>query len=107
SAALVVRGAELVTCPADGWLTLSAGQRAAAVEPGRERTGCPEPDGVPDAATGPVDLPSWPAWQAASASQGLGTRLGSLGAALAEAGQCVTAHGPLAALGAADPDGRV
>lgn len=106
SAAVVVRGAREVTCPADGWLTLSAGQRVAALVPGETRSGCPEPEPTEDGAGGVAWAP-WGDWQAAAEETGLGAQLGSLAAGVASAGGCVSASGTHAALGAADPAGRV
>lgn len=105
AAAIVVRGTREVTCPADGWLTLSAGQRVAALAPGEARSGCPEPEPTEDEAGGVV-WAAWEEWQAAADETGLGARLGSLAAGVASAGGCVSASGTHAALGAADPAGR-
>lgn len=113
TAGLIVRGAHLLTCPADGWLTLGAGQRAAADDDGAQD--CAE---LPEVVTGdPVDdsplgdvtasIPQWENWSAAAARRPLDARLGSLAAALQTPETCLRAGSPLAALGAALPDGTV
>lgn len=102
SGTLVVRGTHEVTCPADGWLTLSAGQRASA-----------DTGDVQDCAAQPVlrlerggtVVADWAAWQAAADDRPLAARLGILAETLEHEGRCVSATGPLAALGAAGPDG--
>lgn len=105
SAALVVRGAHRYTCAADGWLTLSAGQRAVLEAPGQGRTDCPEPPGLPtEAGDTPYLLDGWADWQAAADERAMGAALGSLADGV---DGCVRAHGPFAALGAADRTGRV
>lgn len=113
TAGLIVRGAHLLTCPADGWLTLGAGQRAAADDDGTQD--CTE---IPDVVGGePVDppqvgdvsasIPHWQDWRAAAERRPLDAQLGSLAAALQGPVHCLRAGGPLAALGAALPDGTV
>lgn len=98
SAALVVRGIDRVTCPAQGWLTLGAGQRAG--------MGVVQSCQLPQ-----VDSQGTPAgfvqWQAAAEEQPIRARLGTLATAVQAGGGCVAAYGPLAALGAADEAGRV
>ncbi|MCE0486817.1 hypothetical protein [Ornithinimicrobium sediminis] len=113
---LVVRGARLVTCDADGWLTLGAGQRAAAAGPSAEDPeGCwsgVEPVTGGDAPPGGALVPEMQVWQEGADGRPLDARLGSLARAVgSEPGldeSCVMmAHGPLAALGAADGEGQV
>ncbi|USQ80269.1 hypothetical protein NF556_00990 [Ornithinimicrobium faecis] len=110
---LIVRGAHVVTCPADGWLTLGAGQRAAADDDGEQ-----DCQVVPEIVTGDdvepsrvgdvsASIPEWDSWTSAAARRPLDAQLGSLSSALASEGVCVRAGGPLAALGAADQDGAV
>lgn len=121
AAALVVRGRDEVTCAADAWLTVGAGQRAAtdlrACRPG-ERLGDGAPGGGGDGVgtgrsvdevvtAGGVDDQAWSRWQQAAAGQGLAAELGVLAASAQEAGTCVAAHGRDAVLGAARPDGSV
>lgn len=110
SGGLIVRGAHELTCPADGWLTLGAGQRAAA-----------DDDGVQDCAADPelafdtdtagdviATITEWDSWVEAAGRRPLDAQLGTMGQALEDHGVCVTAGGGrLAALGAADRTGTV
>lgn len=95
---LVVRGADRVTCAAQGWVTLGAGQRAGA----GLGNDCAEPDVSADGS--PV---GWDLWTQAAAQQSLPAQLGTLASAVGDAGGCVAAYGPLAALAAADAEGQV
>lgn len=57
AAALVMRGTHEVTCPADAWLTIGAGQRAATTRAGCAGTtadGAGDPDGATDDASDPA-----------------------------------------------------
>ena len=109
SAALVLRGTHEVTCEADAWLTVGAGQRAAT-----DLMGCGDAEGsagadasstITTAVTdGRIDEQRWQDWQEAAAGRALGPQLGTL-ANLAEAGgSCVAAYGPAAVIGAAGED---
>ena len=95
-AARTVAGA---ACPADGWLALSAGTRAAdlRVEDGTCRT-LREPgnDGV---------TPGWTDYLDAADQQSYDARPGLLGEVLAEQGTTATGIGPGAAIALADPAG--
>ncbi|MEU8194465.1 hypothetical protein AB0C10_11875 [Microbispora amethystogenes] len=91
-----------VTCPAAGWLTVSAGQRAAS--PG---SGCGAIPAPVAAADGTASVPGWAALIAAQQSSPFGARLGLLADAVTAAGGKVAAIGPGAALAAADGSGRV
>lgn len=112
SGGLVVRGTHEVTCPSDGWLTLSAGQRASTdtdgvqdcssvpvVQVADEETTDEAADGSGDEGV-PVTLPEWGSWQEAADRRPLEAHLGSLAGAVEDAGGCVAAVGPRAALGA-------
>lgn len=86
-------------CPADGWLAVSAGDRAADVQ-ADDRT-CrtlrdPGEDGV---------VPGWSDYVAAVDTQPYGAQLGLLGDAVADAGTPATGIGPGAAIALADADG--
>lgn len=94
---LTVRSVRSRSCEIDGWLTLSAGRRAAD-EPG----GCRPPGGV---AGGRVV--GWERYVAAARSGSYGAVPGTLGRRVGEAGGCVAADGLGAAIGAAEEDGRV
>ncbi|QDO87250.1 hypothetical protein FNH13_01980 [Ornithinimicrobium ciconiae] len=113
SAGLIVRGAHELTCPSDGWLTLGAGQRAAANDDGVQDCAA-VPEVVPGDASTPAQvgdvtatIPAWDGWVEAAERRPLDAELGTLGAALEADGRCVRAGGPLAALGAAGPQGQV
>lgn len=93
---LNVRGAHPAACPADGWLTLGAGERAG--------------DGVTDSGAcrileAPIDgvVPHWDAYTAAAQSSSYSPDMGQLGEL---AGDSV-ALGPGAAIALADADGRI
>ncbi|WP_259403759.1 hypothetical protein [Microbispora sp. H10949] len=91
-----------VTCPAAGWLTVSAGQRAASPGPGCGAIPAPVAAG-----DGTASVPGWPALVAAQQSSPFKARLGLLSDAVTAAGGKVAAIGPGAALAAADGSGRV
>ena len=101
---LVVRGLGSRTCPADGWLMVSAGSSAAVdtdcgpvASPFRTSHGAKIPDlaGVRVQDVGSVaDGPVW-------------GRIGALGEAIHAAGGCTSAVGPGALLGLADTSGVV
>jgi len=93
---LSVRAVGRVTCPYDGWLTVSAGVRSAV------GYGCglpPQPD--PDEA-GAV-IPGYEYLHRVAGQRNAGT----LGEAVHAAGECTLAIGPGAALALADRSGRV
>ncbi len=102
--ALSVRAAGGLTCPADGWVTLGAGNRAEGPE--REDGQCPEalPVREPRAGTG-VDarLAEQDDISAQNEARSFGTRPG----ALADGVKCVSAVGPAGALAGAHPSGRI
>lgn len=103
SAALVVRGVDRVTCPAQGWLTLGTGQRAGTGLRGDgEGPTCTAPDVAADGT--PSEFAQW---QTAADGQRIPAALGTLADTVQDSGGCVAAYGPNAALGAADRDGRV
>ncbi len=107
SAALSVRSVNTNTCPVDGWLSLSAGQRAAAPGPHgspTRATGDPCP-AIPTVTDGVV--PGWDAYVRAAAAMKFDARLGVLGEQLASNGQCIQAVGPGAGVGAAYSSGAV
>lgn len=96
-----VRTVQAPTCPVDGWLTVSAGNRAEV-----SGTGC----GLPPAPVRTRDgarFPDFEAVRRANAETPYSSRVGLLGETVRRFGGCTTAVGPGAALGAAGPDGRV
>lgn len=107
TAALSVRSVFPNTCPIDGWLSLSAGNRAAA--PGTGKSGarkttdpCPP---VPEVSSGVV--PDWNSYVKAADALKFDSTLGTLGEQLASNKQCVQAVGPGAGVGAAYLSGAV
>ncbi|MBO4272614.1 hypothetical protein [Microbispora triticiradicis] len=91
-----------VTCPAAGWLTISAGRRAASPGPGCGAIPAPVAAG-----DGTASVPGWPALVAAQQSSPFKARLGLLADTVTAAGGKVAAIGPGAALAAAGGSGRV
>lgn len=114
---LLVSWDSIVTCPADGWLTLNAGARAAVRPPASGA--CAAIPSVTAQATVPPgaaahSVPAVPAEVASMPSQvsynkqfHYDPRWGLLASAAAGAGQCATAVGPGAALALASPAGKV
>jgi hypothetical protein len=97
SAALSIKTVGPHTCPIDGWLTISAGQRS------QLRNGsC----GLPPAPDGNA-VPGFAALRDDNAHNKYNSDVGLLGDAVHRAGGCTMAIGPGAALGAADSAGRV
>ncbi len=96
SAALNVTAVHANTCPIDGWLTLSAGNRAGQPDDGPRAPACRP---IPDVKSGFIT--GWDSLVAAAANRPYGSRLGTLSQVLASHGQCISAIGPGAALGAA------
>ncbi|WP_243725482.1 hypothetical protein [Actinomadura rubrisoli] len=108
---LSVRATRNYTCPTDGWLTLSAGQRArlahgdcalpsAPVLPGES-----SPTGMPP--EGGAIAAGWPAIKGDNAGTSYHAQVGLLGDAVHSAGGCTTAVGPGAVFGLGDGTGRV
>ena len=102
SAALNVTAVHVNTCPIDGWLTLSAGNRAGQPDVGARVPPC-QP--IPEVKSGFVT--GWDSLVAAAAARPYGSMLGTLSQVLASNGQCISAIGPGAALGAAPPSNGV
>jgi len=87
------------SCPADGWLAVSSGTRAADVraDDGTCRTlRDPDPNG---------QVPGWDEYVTAADAESYGATPGLLGDMLAEAGSAVTGIGPGAAIALADTAG--
>lgn len=93
---LSVRTVGSVTCPYDGWLTVSAGTRSAA----GYRCGAPP---LPEPEAAGARIPGYTYLTGTAGQRGAGT----LGSALKAAGECSIAIGPGAALALADRDGTV
>ena len=106
SAALSVRSVYSNTCPADGWLGLSAGGRAAAPREGA----APDPARRPCTGPPPVvdgTVTEWPTYQQAAESEKFDAELGLLGDTAATGGLCVKTVGSWAPLGGANSEGHV
>jgi hypothetical protein len=97
AAALSVKTVGPHTCPIDGWLTVSAGQRA---QLRNGSCGLP-PAPVHDAVFGFAGM------RKDNAQNKYGSKLGLLGDTVHRAGACTMAVGPGAVFGAADSGGRV
>ena len=107
TAAVSVRSVFPNTCPIDGWLSLSAGDRAAAPGTGKNgsrRTTDPCPP-IPVVDSGVV--PGWNSYVKAASDLKFGSKPGTLGEQLATNDQCVQAVGPGAGVGAAYTSGAV
>ena len=113
TADLTIHSVYANTCPVDGWLSLSAGERAADVD----ATGGGGSGGGPDGAKPPCQalpdamtagkVPHWDDYVKAAADTRFNASLGLLGDQVASHGGCIQAVGPGAALGAARSDGIV
>ncbi len=94
-----VRSVRRLACPADGWLAVSAGKRAADVPSvdGSCRTLEQPREGAP--------APGWDDYAEAAAESSYGARLGTLGQAVADGRMSATGIGPGAAIALADTEG--
>jgi hypothetical protein len=100
---VTVRSVRARTCVVDGWLSISAGRRAADPVADHCRT---VPDPVPLSGDA-VRAGEWDLLRDYQATQKYDAHPGVLGGALAAAGACATAVGPGAALALAEQDGTV
>ena len=105
SAAMSIRSVDTNTCPADGWLGLSAASRAAAPRPG---TGAVQkrPCATLEEPAGGM-VPRWDEYVQAAQDRKFDSELGLLGKAAAASDVCIKPVGPGAAIAAATPDGTV
>lgn len=105
---MTVRSVHTNTCPVDGWLTLSAGTRAAdvddSVDPSNSRPAC---RAVPHPVAPAQAVPRWGSFLQAARRAGFDASPGLLGDLAARAGRCLEAVGPGAAVGAARSSGVV
>ena len=107
---VVVRSVHATACPADGWLAVSAGTRAADLPaadlPAADLSG----DGTCRTLQVPgtdATVPGWGDYLTAAADSGYDARLGLLGDSLATAGVHAAGIGPGAAIALARSSGRV
>ncbi len=104
---VAVRSVRTATCPADGWLTLSAGRRAADADvPGAPVAGNP-PCRAMAGADDRGQIAAWPRYLAAARAESYGATPGLLGDALQRAGLCATTSGPGAQIAVATSAGSV
>ncbi|MFC8191644.1 hypothetical protein ACFUMH_08275 [Cellulomonas sp. NPDC057328] len=97
--AVAARSVATRSCPADGWLGVSAGARAADL-PAEDRT-CRSLRGPGEAG----GVPGWDDYLSAAEAESYGARPGTLGRVVAEAGAAAVGIGPGAAIALADPQG--
>ncbi len=97
---LVTRSVRTASCPADGWLALGAGNRAADEPPTNGCRALAEPgaDGA---------VPRWDVYLAERDASTYGSSLGLLGALLEDRGLEAIGVGPGAAIALASPEGNV
>ncbi|TDE91519.1 hypothetical protein EXU48_15300 [Occultella glacieicola] len=94
---LVVRSVHTSSCPADGWLAISSGTRAAdSQDPCRDLLEVGQEGAVP----------GWLDYTTAAAEENFDARLGLLGDAVASTGTPATSIGPGAAIALADSTGH-
>lgn len=99
-----IRTATSRTCPTDGWLSVSAGQRALSV---REQFTVCEPAPEPERTGSGAVVPGFEAYVRQNARSSFAAPVGLLGRSVREAGGSTLAVGHGAALGVADEQGRV
>jgi hypothetical protein len=104
TASLTVRSVHSNTCPVDGWLTLSAGQRAGDRDTGSDTR--PPCRAVREPAAGGA-VPGWDTYRRIAAGKDFDAHIGLLGDELTRGVGCVRAVGPGAALAAATSAGKV
>ncbi|MEU0490547.1 hypothetical protein ABZ249_15065 [Nocardiopsis sp. NPDC006139] len=99
-----IRTATSRTCPTDGWLSVSAGDRALAA---REDFGVCEPAPRPERTGSGAVVPGFDSYVRQNAESQFAARVGLLGDTVQRYGGSTLAVGPGAALGVADGQGRV
>ena len=99
---VAARSVRSSACPADGWLAISAGARAA------DAAGATEAEcrTLSDPGLG-APVPGWSDYLAAVRDQSYDARLGTLGSALRASGVSASGFGPGAAIALADPAGAL
>lgn len=99
-----IRSATSRTCPTDGWLSVSAGQRALSE---REHFTVCEPAPQPENSGSGATVPGFENHVAENRGSEFSAPVGLLGQTVSDAGGTTLAVGPGAALGAADVSGHV
>lgn len=103
---LIVRNVRSSTCPVDGWLSLSAGNRAGdAVNGAGDACRYLEEPQADDPSS--VAVPNWDEYLTAVADQKYSAVLGSFASVLTASGVDIAALGPGAAIALSDEDGKV
>ncbi len=104
-ATLAVRSVRPTTCPADGWLAVTAGRRAADLEAPSGLPACrPIEVTTPDPG-GSASVDHWSQYLSEASAGSFDATLGLLGQTLDRAGLVADAVGPGAAVALARPDG--
>lgn len=103
AASLSVRTTTVTTCPIEGWLTVSAGQRARLAH---SNCALPPAPTTVKGGTGAA-APGWAAIKKDNAQTAYAAEVGLLGDAVHRANGCTLAVGPGGVFGAADGQGRV
>jgi hypothetical protein len=102
AASLSVRAVGTIACPMDGWLTVSAGVRAA-----RTDGVCGSPPPAPTSLGAGAVVPGYAELRRRNIESKFQSPVGALGESAHRAGRCTTAAGPGAALAVADARGKV
>ncbi|WP_155990766.1 hypothetical protein [Paraoerskovia marina] len=97
---LVVRSVISFTCPSEGWLAVSAGNRAGDTE-NPDLSSCRTLEEPADGAA----VPGWDDYSTLAADSNFAPQLGTLGEAVASKGLAATSVGPGAAIALMDADG--
>ncbi|MEU5881125.1 hypothetical protein [Spirillospora sp. NPDC047279] len=109
--ALSVRTTRPNTCPMDGWLTLSAGQRARLANADCALPAVPVVSGQTSGGVSPPEggamAPGWASIAQDNLDSPYHAQVGLLGDAARKGGVCTTAVGPGAVFGLADGSGKV
>ena len=102
------------SCSGAAWVTLGSGTRTALgySPPPAPTSGtnayCPDPPiGEANASEGTYHFNQWPVWSKSALTRNIPSRMGLVASTLEKHGQCVTAVGEAAALGAANLQGTV
>ncbi|MEP7330610.1 MAG: hypothetical protein ABI692_00840 [Terracoccus sp.] len=110
--ALATRNLSGHSCSLQAWLTVSAGARTSVgtvveqTPAGQTPAACPD-DPTPVVVESTAVFPEWALWRRITLKRAQPADIGRLGSLLPQHGQCISAAGPLAGLGAADHDGVV
>lgn len=104
---LAVRSVRDSTCPADGWLAVSTGRRAADSPADPQDPACRVLHAGQGTAGGSVEVPRWGAYRDEAGKGSFDARPGTLGQIVARAHLASAAVGPGAQISLATPDGLV